>query len=484
MSRHPALRVAPRHGTRAAPYPDADRPWAVETHGIGAVPDDDRHGRAVDLFWLWLAANLGIVGVVYGAVLAALHLDLAQAVAVAVFGTAGSFLLVGVLGTAGPRYGLPMLAWSRRLFGTWGNLGPALASWMSLVGWETITAIVAADALLALAPTIAAGPGGRWVVLGALGVVAGLSLLAGRLGHATIVIVQRFVAGVFGVATLAIAADLATRASWARAGALHPAPFASVLAGASVVAAAAGVSWVNVSADYTRYLPTTVRGRTIAWWTTLGASLPLVVLVVLGYVLWASPASMSSANDPIGAIRSALPGWAAVPYLVVAVTGLLAQMVMGLYSSGLNLLVIGVRAPRSRTVFLDAAIVVCLGGWLMTARQGLLGTFEGFVELLACPIASWAAVLLVGVASAQRTATRSGHGAWATTLSWLTGTVLGLLLTSSPLFTGPLARGTFAHSSLGYVAGAVIGAASLAVTSLFTTHKERFVEHSRHSTRR
>ena len=468
MSPHPALPLAPRRATGATPYPDADRPWAVETHGIDAVPDGDRHGRAVDLFWVWLAADLGIVGVVYGAVLATFRLDLAQAIGVAVVGTAGSFLLVGVLGTAGPRQGLPMLAWSRRLFGTWGNLGPALASWMSLVGWETITAVVTADALLALVPAPAAGTGGRTEAVAALGVVAGLALVAGRLGHATIVTVQRIVAMVFGLATLAVVADLLTRAGWARAAALRPAPFASVVAGVSLVAAAAGVSWVNVSADYTRYLPTTVRARAIAWWTTLGASLPLVVLVVLGYVLWASPAAMSSASDPIGAIRSALPGWAAVPYLVVAVAGLLAQMVMGLYSSGLNLLALGVRAPRSRTVLLDAAIVVCLGAWLLTARRGLLGTFEGFVELLACPVATWAAVLLAGMARERRTGKPSG-GARAATLSWLAGTVLGLLLTSSPLFTGPLARDVLAGDGLGYVAGAVIGAASFAVASVVTT---------------
>lgn len=469
MSRRPSVPVALRRGAGITSHPDADRPWAVETHGIDAVPDADRHGRAVDLFWIWLAADLGIVGVVYGAVLATLRLDLAQAAAVAVVGTAGSFLLVGALGAAGPRQGLPMLAWSRRLFGTWGNLGPALASWMSLLGWETITAIVAAGALLALAPTPTTGTARRWAVVGALGIVAGLSLLLGRLGHATIVAVQRVVAGVFGVATLAVVGDLAARAGWDRAGAMRPAPLASLVAGVSIVAAAAGVSWVNVSADYTRYLPATVRARAVASWTTLGASLPLVVLVVLGYVLWASPASMSSASDPVAAIRSALPGWAAVPYLVVAVVGLVAQMVMGLYSSGLNLLALGVRTRRSRTVVVDAAVVIGLGSWLMTARQSLLGTFEGFIELLACPVAAWAAVLLVGMAIARRTSKRSGRRAWTATISWLVGTVVGLLLTSSPLLTGPFARGVLAHSSLGYVVGGVVGATSLAVASVVAT---------------
>lgn len=39
------------------------------------------------------------------------------------------------------------------------------------------------------------------------------------------------------------------------------------------------------------------------------------------------------------------------------------------------------------------------------------------------------------------------------------GTAVGLLFTASPLFTGPLARGIFVGSSLGYFAGFLVSAA-------------------------
>lgn len=103
---------------------------------------------------------------------------------------------------------------------------------------------------------------------------------------------------------------------------------------------------------------------------------------------------------------------------------------------------------------------------MMTARHSLLGTFEGFVELLACPVATWAVVLLVAMALERRTPDRAEVGARAATISWLVGTVLGLLLTSSPLFTGPLAHAVLAHGSIGYVAGALAGGASLAAVTL------------------
>ncbi len=469
MSPHPSRPTASRYGPEPSGFPVADRPWSVETHGIDVVPDGDRHGKPTDLLWLWSAANLGIIGIVYGAVVATLGLDLLQAVAVAIVGTASSFLLVGVLGVAGQRGGAPMLALSRRLFGTSGNVGPSLVSWVSLVGWETVTAIVAADALLAIVPSLTRGPDGRWSAIAGLAVTTGLSLAVGRLGHATIVVVQRAVAWIFGIATLALVGDLAVRADWARAAARHPAPFGAVVAAASVVIASAGLSWVNVSADYTRYLPRGARGRAIVAWTTFGASAPLVVLVVLGYVLSTPASTLASSPNPVEALRSAFPGWAVVPYLCVAVAGLLAQMVMGLYSSGLNLLVLGIRVRRSRTVLIDAVVILAVGGWIMVVRHGFLGSFVSFVELLACPLATWAAVFLVDMLFGS---SRRGPGvAWAAGGSWLAGTAVGLLLTASPLFTGPLARGIFAESSLGYFAGFLVSAALFAAVRAGTASR-------------
>jgi len=48
-------------------------------------------------------------------------------------------------------------------------------------------------------------------------------------------------------------------------------------------------------------------------------------------------------------------------------------------------------------------------------------------------------------------------------IAWLAGTVVGLLFTASPLFTGPLAVGIFAESSLGYLLGCTVSASLYAV---------------------
>lgn len=455
------------HPSRVTRHPSANRPWAVESRGLDVVPDRERHGRATDLFWLWIAANLGLIGVVYGAMIATLGLDLAQAATVAGVGTAGSFLVVGVLGVAGQRRGAPMLALSRRCFGRRGNLGPTLASWLSLLSWETITAVVAADAVLALVRPATRGWPGRAAAIAAILTVTTLALAVGRLGHATIVVVQRAVAWIFGLATLAVATELALRANWTQALAVRPAPASAVVAGVSIVAASAGISWVNVSADYTRYLPRDEGARSVTGWTTLGGSLPLFVLILVGYALSTSEPGLAGSLDPIGALGSALPGWASLPYLGVAVVGLLAQMVMGLYSSGLALLALGLRIPRARSVLFEAFVIVCAGGWMMLGGRDLLGFLVSLVELLACPIAAWAAVFLADAAFRQAETTAAARGL--ATVSWAAGTIAGLLLTSSPIFTGPLARGILARSSLGYFVGSAVAAGLFVATRVVAT---------------
>jgi purine-cytosine permease-like protein len=469
--------------TRARLNPVTDRPWVVESRGLDPVPDKDRHGRPAELFWVWFAANLGIIGIVYGAIIASVGLDLWQGTAVAIVGSALSFLLVGVLGVAGKRAGLPMLVLSRLPFGRSGNIGPAVVSWVSLVGWETVTAVIAADALAALAERALGLPASDTLEFVALVAVASISLVLGRLGHATIVAVQRIVAWTFGLLTLAICPVLARKAHWSALVHAHPGSHLALLSGLSIVVASGGISWVNLSADYSRYLPRREAGAKIVWWTTLGATLSLSVLIVVGVLLSSAIPGLAGASNPVAAAGAVLPSWLEVPFLLAALGGLLSQMVMGLYSSGLGLLVLGVRVRRSRTVLIDTAVVILVGSLFTIVRQGFLAPFVSFVELLACPIATWAAVYIVDMAVHHRPGPEppvAGGDEVALArvrssalVAWLAGTALGLACTASPLFTGPLALGVFANSSLGYFLGFFVAGAIYLVAEATSLRRSR-----------
>ncbi len=471
----------------------------IERRGIEPVPLDERRGNARGLFSVWFAANVGILSVVFGAVLASLGLDFGQAVAVTAAATTASFLLVGAVSVAGQQSGMPALALSRRAMGRAGNGVAASVSWVSVLGWEVVASVVGAWALVGAAHVllgVAPGPAADTV---ALGIMVGASLVLGLLGHAAIVRFQRLAALGFGALTLALVPVMLMHVDWARTLSGHPASLRTMLMAAGIIAAGTGVSWVNLAPDYSRYLPRSERPRAVVGWVTAGAALPTMVLVLTGYLLSTRVHGLASALDPIGPVGAVLPAWLATPYLLTAAGGMLAETNLACYSSGLTLLALGVRIRRTRTVLVDAAVVCSAGLWLMLSRSGFLGPFESFLELLAAGLAAWAGVVLADLGRARRAAraadsgspggdirTASAAGGTPTgspvggtptgfpgggtrTASAVVGTgravdgiglaaftvgaALALATTTSPLFTGPWAHGLVGDGSFGFVLG-------------------------------
>jgi purine-cytosine permease-like protein len=447
----------------------ADQVWAIELHGIDPIADRERHGRPFELFWVWFAANIGILGIVYGALLTAFGLNLWQSALVALVGSAGSFLLVGVLSAAGTWGGAPSLTLSRAPFGIRGNLGPTLLSWVSLVGWETISVITATYALLGLLALFGL-PGNTFWTIVSLVTIALLVVAAGLLGHATLVWIERAATWIFGLLTLVIVIFLIGKTNWSLALSAKPGPWDSgVLATISIVAAGTGVSWINAGADYARYLPRRFRAGGIVFWTTLGSTLPLFVLIMVGVLLSSRVSGLTSSSNPVQAIGAALPSWMAVPYLLTAIGGLIAAADLAIYSSGLNLLALGLKVERYKTVLVDGVLMIAGASLVMLVAQSFFPPFVSFVELLADGLVAWGAVFLIdmllrrgydaqGLVETGRTGPYYYTGGihWPAFLAWIAGILVGLAFTTSPWFTGPFARGIFAASSLGYVLGFVV----------------------------
>jgi purine-cytosine permease-like protein len=469
---------------------EADRAWAIELHGIDPIKDEERHGSPFEVFWIWFAGNIGVLGVVYGGILAGAGLNLWQSIFVALIASGVSFALVGVLSLAGVRGGAPMLTLSRTAFGPRGNIFPTLISWISLVGWETVIVVTAAYALLGLFHLAGLPTNAFWTVV-SLVVVAVLVVFFGLLGHATLVWIQQAATWLFGILTLVIVVFLIGQTDWAKIIAAPPGPWDSgVLATLSIVAAGTGIGWVNAGADYTRYLPRNSSSRAIVGWTVVGGTLPLFVLMIVGVLLSSRVSNLASAANPIAVIGSALPGWMAVPYLLTAVGGLVVAADLDIYSSGLNLLSMGIKLERYKTVLIDGVLMILGAVYVMLIAQEFLGPFESFLQLLADGLTAWAAVFLVDMlrrkhydpVSLADTGPESRyfyHGGfnWAGLLSWLLGLLAGLAFTASPFFNGPFAVGIFANSSLGFLIGFIVSAVLYAVLMPFASPaKEKAIE--------
>jgi purine-cytosine permease-like protein len=448
----------------ARQQPTSDRAWSIETNGINVVPDSERHGKPSELFWVWCAANISILAVVYGAIIVSFGLNLWQSLLAGVAGTVVSFLLVGFVSLAGKRSGAPTFALSRAPFGMVGNALPTLTSYLSLVGWETVLVALATLATDTVLDRIGVATGTATKVIAFL-LIAALTILVGLLGHATIVRIQTWLTWAFAVLTVVFIGLELPQVQWS---ALAHLPSGSWLTGflpaTSIVMAGLGISWANTGADYSRYLPASSSSRAVVGWTVFGSSIAPVLLISFGVLLASKGTGLSSSANPLGDLAEPLPTWFLVPYMLVAAGGLVAGALLDIYSSGLNLLTLGVKLPRYQSVVIDGVLMVVGAIYVLFIATDFLGTFQGFLLVLGVPLAAWAAVFLVDFAMLRRDgydrrALYGGPGSTgravnpAGVIAWLVGVVVGLSLITSTTtgFTwlGWWAKGPFAGSSLG-----------------------------------
>ena len=173
---------------------------------------------------------------------------------------------------------------------------------------------------------------------------------------------------------------------------------------AGVVMTGFGLGWVNAAADYSRYLPRTASSRGVVGWTTFGgarrAGRPAGLRAAAGRLV--DRAVRRDRADPIGALATLLPTWFLVPFVVVAVLGLVGGAVLDIYSSGLALLALGLRIPRWSAALVDGVIMVLGTIYVVFFADNFIGPFQGFLITLGVPIAAWAGVMLADIALRRR----------------------------------------------------------------------------------
>ncbi|MGZ4650688.1 MAG: purine-cytosine permease family protein [Kineosporiaceae bacterium] len=460
----------------------------LETRGIEVVEEADRKGRPRDLFWPWFAANVSVLGIAYGAFILAFGVSFWQAVLAAVVGTVFSFLLVGLVALSGKWASAPTMIVSRAAFGVRGNALPTAVSYVLLVGWETALTALATLATATVFNRLGAGGGNATKVVAFL-VVAAVVVGAGVLGFDVILRLQTVLTVVLGVLTVVYMILTAKDIHWNVVSSL-PAGSGQAVLGALVFAMTGfGLGWVNAGGDYSRYLPRSASGRGVVWWTTFGGSIAPIILVLWGLLLAGSSPELAKSlgADPIGALTTLLPTWFLIPFALVAVGGLIAGAVLDIYSSGLNLLTLGVRIPRYVAAGIDGVLMILGTIYVVWIAKDFLGPFQGFLITLGVPMAAWCGVFLADLwlrrgryAESELFSPADRYGAVnagavgtmvvATVVGWgLVTNSFASWLSWQGYLLGPFGlggkEGAWAFANLGVLVALVLGAVGYALTS-------------------
>ena len=376
----------------------------LETNGVNPIPDNERYGTAAGIFPVWFAWNISILGITYGIYVYGLGLSFMQAI---IFGVVGYYLsstLVGILAVGGARTGLPTLTQTRFAFGVNGNRIPALFAYISNLGWKvtiiTLASTTGADLCAKLFPALCANADGTYT-LGCLGawfvVTLVLSMSVAVYGHQLIVKVEKYIALVTGVMTVIFIFMLLPKINFSALGQQQGADFVTCIGGMVMAMTMVGLGFLNYGGDFCRYLPRKSPAGGIIFWTSMGISLPVAVLLILGVLLADSNPELTkaAASEPIGALTAFLPFWFYVPFCIVIVVSLLSAAMTGVYSSGLALMAVGIPTSRAVTTLINAVIIALGAFYLLFISTSFLATFQAFLAAVSVVMGSMGAIQLV-----------------------------------------------------------------------------------------
>jgi NCS1 family nucleobase:cation symporter-1 len=459
------------------------RRLGVETTGIEVIGEDERTASPRDLFWPWFAANVSVFGISYAAFVLQFGVSFWQGAAVAVVGITASFALCGVIAIAGKRGSAPTMILSRAAFGVTGQKVPGVVSWLTSIGWETFLAILAVLATSTIFTELGWG-GGTATKVVAAAVVAALIVSASVAGYHIIMRLQSVLTWVTGIVTIVYIALTVGDVDWAAVQALPSGSPQAVIGALVMVMTGFGLGWINIAADWSRYQRRDASGAAIVAWNTFGGAIAPVVLVLYGLLLSGSDQALMAgiADDPIGTLATLLPTWMLVIFLVAVILSLVSGAVLGIYSSGLTLLSLGVRIPRPAAALVDGIILTLGTIWVVFFAQSFLGPFQSFLITLGVPLAAWAGLMIGDIWLRSRDyadddlfTTRGRYGAWdwtsigtmtvASVLGW--GLVINLFSDAAGwnnwqgYLLGPLGLGgkdgTWAYANIGVLVALVLG---------------------------
>ena len=268
-----------------------------------------------------------------------------------------SFLLCGIIAIAGKRGSAPTMILSRAAFGVNGQKVPGVISWLVSIGWETFLAILAVLATSTIFTRLGWGGGTGTKVVAAV-LVAALIVSASVAGYHIIMRMQSVLTWITGIVTVLYMVLTLDDIDFSAVMDIPSGSTQAVIGALVMVMTGFGLGWINIAADWSRYQKRTASGPSIVAWNTFGGA--------LAPVCWCSSACARGVVDrdprrgrgrPDRHAGTLLPTWFLVPFLLAAILSLVSGAVLGIYSSGLTLLSLGVKLKRPQAAAVDGVLL-------------------------------------------------------------------------------------------------------------------------------
>ncbi len=460
--------MAVRNDGAATQVVEADKAWSIEQHAIEPIPAADRHGTPIELFRLWIGANINYVVLVTGSLTYAKGLSFWQCMGAILVGNVLGCTVLGLCSIMGPKTGSAGIVASRSSFGQRGALLPMAISLVSALSWFSIQSVVATQGLEELLKIWGyAGSSAIWV---SLAVVLAAEILLALFGHATIIAAEKWIAVVLAILFAGLGCFVLPHVPAVDAPGMTNAgaPFTTWLVAVGIILSYP-IGWANFAADYSRYFPENMSWRKIAWCAGGGQFVALVFCQIIG-VLFAMALKGALGDDPVSQLRLFLPTWFMVPLLFAIILGGIAANVPNGYTAALGMLAL--RVPITRAKSLGVIALFTLIVRVVTVYYGqFYEVYQQFLSYLVFWTTPWAAIVITdyflrGGRYNSRDLMRWGGGeywfdggyAWAGLVAFVIGTAASVAFSNSPTYESPFARAVLGGADLSFEIGLVLPA--------------------------
>jgi nucleobase:cation symporter-1, NCS1 family len=414
----------------------------IEQRTIGAIPENERHGKAWHLLPLWFSLNATVVAATTGAIGISVGAGLVPTLLAIVIGNLVGAVFMAYHSAQGPQLGLPQMIQSRAQFGFFGAALPNLLAIIMYVGYFAGAGVIGGQAIASIAgiPT--------WTGIIVCNAITWLIAFA---GYRAIHLFDRAMA-VVSVLVLALL-FVAAVAHYGSAPAAPSQPtFANFFLILSICASWQ-ITFAPYVSDYSRYLPTSQGGAKTFWYTLIGSCAGAILFMALGAVV--AVYALDSLNSDALVYLSSLAPMGAPVIAVVLVLGMIGancDNLYGPYMAGLSAVTQAGGPPHvSRLVrgcvtgsfgLIGTAIGIFLSGDFLTNLSNL-------ILFLLYMLVPWTAINLVDfyvihrghydVSSILSMRGRYGLVNWKAIGTYAVAVLAEVPFMSCPLFVGPFA---------------------------------------------
>ncbi len=369
-----------------------DRIVAVEPGGNEYIPETERHGRPLDLFWTWMSPNLEFATIYVGVLPIIIFGGSFWLTALGcIIGTALGSLTHGILSSWGPKFGVPQMTQGRGAFGYRGIILPAgLNTLTAGIGWFIVNSVSGTFALNTLT-------GLDFRIGFALVVLAQVAVAF--IGHNFIHAFEKYALIYLGIVFAIAVVIILSKANFGLGfNAKAPVPFGGESGAFSLavfISFGYAAGWNPYASDYTRYLPKTVSRRNTGLAAGLGVFVSCVVLEVSGA---AAATVWGQSLNPTTNYTALLPNFVATLVLIGILVGAVAANVLNVYSGAMSFLTLGINLSLKQRRALSAVasgIIGLIVGLAYQANVGPGSKYENFLLAITYWIGPWLGVTLV-----------------------------------------------------------------------------------------